>query len=189
MLRQIAWWVQNGPITKNGVLKVTNSIFWNFYFSLRTSYKELTWCTNDPNVHIHTFCKRWSFIVRCFFPCDYPQTFKNWIFLSFLNYVPFMSSRLTRLRVLRALIFNIYYNILYYIYTYIYIHIYIYIYIKVNYTIHRIYEKTFRSDLSAQKKPLFWLITCYQLPFAVICSYLVTLIDFSVIVFFIGHFC
>ena len=36
-------------------------------FSLRTSYKELIWFTNHPNVHIHTFCKRWSFI-RCFFP-------------------------------------------------------------------------------------------------------------------------
>ena len=42
--------------------------FWKFCFSLITSYKKLVWCTNDPNVHIHTFCKRWSFILRCFFP-------------------------------------------------------------------------------------------------------------------------
>ena len=43
--------------------------FFNFCFSLRTSYKELTWCTNDPNVHIHAFYKCWSFIWRCF---EYP---------------------------------------------------------------------------------------------------------------------
>ena len=35
--------------------------FENFVFGLRTAYKELTQCTNDPNVHIHTF---W----QCFFP-------------------------------------------------------------------------------------------------------------------------
>ena len=37
-------------------------------FSLRTSYKELIWCTNEPNAHICTFAKRWNFIWRCFFP-------------------------------------------------------------------------------------------------------------------------
>ena len=42
-------------------------IFRTFCFSLRTSYKELIWCTNYPNVHVRTFCKRWSFIWRCFF--------------------------------------------------------------------------------------------------------------------------
>ena len=61
MLRQIEWWIQNGPITKNGVLPVTTSFFRNFFFSLRTSHKELIWCTNDLNVHIHTFGKRWGF--------------------------------------------------------------------------------------------------------------------------------
>ena len=40
MLRQIGWWVQHGPNTKNGVLPVTN-IF---------------------------FGKRLSFIWQCFFP-------------------------------------------------------------------------------------------------------------------------
>ena len=65
MLRQIEWWVQNGPITKNRVLPVTNSFFWKFCFSLRNSYKELIWCTNHSNAHIPTF---WSFIWRCFFP-------------------------------------------------------------------------------------------------------------------------
>ena len=68
MLRQIEWWVQNGPITRNGVLLVINLYFWKFCFSLRTSYKDLIWCTNYSNAHIRTFCKRWSFIWRYFFP-------------------------------------------------------------------------------------------------------------------------
>ena len=54
--------------TKNGILLVTTSFFWRFCFSLRTPYKELIWCTIDPNAHTRTFCKRWSFIWRCFFP-------------------------------------------------------------------------------------------------------------------------
>ena len=29
--RQIEWWLQNGPITKNRVLPVTASFFWKFY--------------------------------------------------------------------------------------------------------------------------------------------------------------
>ena len=67
MLRQIKWWLQNGPIKKKGVLPVTTLFFWKFCFSLRTSYKELICCTNNPNAHICTFYKRWSFIWRCFF--------------------------------------------------------------------------------------------------------------------------
>ena len=50
------------------LLPVTTLFFWNFCFSLRTSYKELIWRPNHPNVHIRIFCKRWSFIWRCFFP-------------------------------------------------------------------------------------------------------------------------
>ena len=46
-----------------------------FYFSLRTSYKELICCTNNTNVHICTFCKRWSFIWRCFFPVSIFKSF------------------------------------------------------------------------------------------------------------------
>ena len=68
MSRQIKWWVQNGPIIKNGVLTGTAWFFWIFCFSLRTSYNELIRFTNDPNAHIRTFCKRWSFIWWCFFP-------------------------------------------------------------------------------------------------------------------------
>ena len=37
------WGLQNDPITKNGFLPVTTLFFWKF---LRTSYKELIWCTH-----------------------------------------------------------------------------------------------------------------------------------------------
>ena len=60
--------IQNGPITKDGVLPVTTLIFWKSYFSLRTSYKELICCTSDPNTHIQSFDRRWSFTWGCFFP-------------------------------------------------------------------------------------------------------------------------
>ena len=46
-VRQIEWRVQNGPAAKDGVSPVTTSFFWNFCFSLRTSYKELTWCIRN----------------------------------------------------------------------------------------------------------------------------------------------
>ena len=71
MLRQTEWWLQNGPIRKNGVLPVTIFFFfffWKFCFSLRTFYKELIWCTNNPKAHICTFCNRSSLIWRWFFP-------------------------------------------------------------------------------------------------------------------------
>ena len=47
---------------------VTTLFFWKFRVSLRTSYKELIWCTNDQNAYIPSFCKSWIFIWRCFFP-------------------------------------------------------------------------------------------------------------------------
>ena len=40
---------------------------WKFCFSLRTSYRDLIWCTSNPNTHIGTFGKRWSFIWRYIF--------------------------------------------------------------------------------------------------------------------------
>ena len=60
--------------TKDGVLPVTNLFFWKFYFSLRASYNELIWCTNNPNAHILTPCKCWAFIWRCFFPVSILKT-------------------------------------------------------------------------------------------------------------------
>ena len=53
---------------KDGVLPATILFFWKFCFSLTASYKKLSWCTNNPNADIGTFCKRWSFIWRYFFP-------------------------------------------------------------------------------------------------------------------------
>ena len=50
---------------------VTTLFIWKFCFKLRTSSKELIWCTNNPNVHITTFCEPWG----CFFPCEYRQVF------------------------------------------------------------------------------------------------------------------
>ena len=50
---------------------MTTLSFLGFFFQLRTSYKVLIRCANDPNAHILTFCKRWAFIL-CFFPCEYP---------------------------------------------------------------------------------------------------------------------
>ena len=76
MLRQIEWEVQNGPITMNDVFLVTILFSWKFYFILRTSYIELIWCTNHPNVHIHTFRKRSSFISGCFFPVSILNSIK-----------------------------------------------------------------------------------------------------------------
>ena len=68
MLRQIAWWVQNGPIKKNGVLPVTTLFLWHFFFCLKISYDELILCTSNTNAYICTFCKCESFIWQCFLP-------------------------------------------------------------------------------------------------------------------------
>ena len=54
MLRQIELVVQNGPITKNGVLPVTTLFFENFV----PVYKAFVWSSNYSNVHIYTFRKR-----------------------------------------------------------------------------------------------------------------------------------
>ena len=85
ILRQIEWGIQHGPITKNGVLPVTTLSFWKIFFSLWNPYKELIWCTNYPNVHIHTFHKHWSFIWGCFFPVS---IFKKRVHL--YQYIPFL---------------------------------------------------------------------------------------------------
>ena len=41
-------------------------IFLKILFQYKNFYKDLTCCTSNPNAHICTFCKRWSFIRRCF---------------------------------------------------------------------------------------------------------------------------
>ena len=60
MLRQMEWQLQNGPITKCGVLPVTTLFFWKIRSSFRTSEIDLTSYTNDLNVHIRIFRKHWS---------------------------------------------------------------------------------------------------------------------------------
>ena len=50
------------------------SNYFVFGSSLRTCYEELIWCTSQPNVHIYTFRKRWSFILV---PCDYELEYKD----------------------------------------------------------------------------------------------------------------
>ena len=62
-----------GRIRKKEVSSVIALFFRTFCFCLRTSYKELIWCTNYPNFHIHTFHKRWSFAVSML---KYPITIK-----------------------------------------------------------------------------------------------------------------
>ena len=59
-------------------------IFWKFSFSLRTFYKELIWCTNNPNAHICTFCNCWSLIWRWFFPVGILNEWFGRIALNFL---------------------------------------------------------------------------------------------------------
>ena len=68
MLRQIEWRLPNRSIVKSGVLPVNASLFLKICFSFSTSWKDLFWCTNDPNIDICIFCKRWSLILECFFP-------------------------------------------------------------------------------------------------------------------------
>ena len=46
------------------------------FFSLETSYKDLIWCMKNPNPHVHTFCKRWSFSWPCFFPVSILKNLK-----------------------------------------------------------------------------------------------------------------
>ena len=85
MLRQIKWWLQNEPIKKNGVLPVTTLFFWKICFSLRTSCKELVCCIKNPNAHICTFCKPWSFIWQYFFAVSNYKTIFEMFLFSFLT--------------------------------------------------------------------------------------------------------
>ena len=49
-------------------MPLTTLFFWRFNLSIRTSYKQLIQCINCPNIHIHTFCERFSFILGRVFP-------------------------------------------------------------------------------------------------------------------------
>ena len=63
MLRQIEWAVQNEPITKNGVLPVTNYlIVWKILFHFKNLLQRVDLIYQLPNAHIHRFCNSWSSI-------------------------------------------------------------------------------------------------------------------------------
>ena len=78
------WMVKSKLSPRSGIkrghkvfFKKTTLFFRKLCFSLRTSYKELICCTKNSNVHIFTFCKRWSFTWRCFFPVSILKTKTN----------------------------------------------------------------------------------------------------------------
>ena len=54
--------------SKSHIVLLLTTFFWKFYFSLWTSYKELIWCSNAPDVNISIFCRHWSCTWRFFFP-------------------------------------------------------------------------------------------------------------------------
>ena len=54
-------------------------IFWKCCFNLKTFYRELIWCLKDPNVHISTFCKSWSFIWQYFLPASILKQHWGWV--------------------------------------------------------------------------------------------------------------
>ena len=61
--------LQNGPITKSGVLPVNTLFFWKICFSFRTSLIELIWCTKCPYLY---FSLALEFNLRVLFHCVYP---------------------------------------------------------------------------------------------------------------------
>ena len=55
-------------------------IFLKFLFQFKNLLnKDLIWCTNNPNTHIRTFCKRWRFYLTVPFPCENKQLLRNLI--------------------------------------------------------------------------------------------------------------
>ena len=67
MIRQIEWWVQNGHITKNGVLPVTILFFGNFVLFQEPLITRVDLLYLRINCPYSYFSKSWSFIWRCFF--------------------------------------------------------------------------------------------------------------------------
>ena len=58
---------------------VVTLFFRKFCFKWRILHIELIWYTNHPNVHIHCFGKRWSFIWGCFFPESILNGIPEWL--------------------------------------------------------------------------------------------------------------
>ena len=68
-------------------------IFLKICVILRTSYEVLIWCTEYPNVHIHTLRKRWSFIWGCFFTGSILKVIIYTRFLNSGDYTFFVTKR------------------------------------------------------------------------------------------------
>ena len=61
----------NTMVSKKWICHKERSVASNYFIILKILFqfknlKELIWGTNYPNIHIITFCKRWSLIGRCF---------------------------------------------------------------------------------------------------------------------------
>ena len=93
-MKKIEWWVQNGPIAKNEVLPKTTLFFWKFCLSLRTSYKELIWWTNDQNALIPTFC---TLQHRCFASIASENPFHSALWLLIIDPVLMIDKLITDL--------------------------------------------------------------------------------------------
>ena len=53
-------------------------------------------CTDNPNTHIRTFCRRWSFIRRCFFPASILKV--DYLTLSWRLSLPYRNQSIDFLR-------------------------------------------------------------------------------------------
>ena len=65
--RQVEWGVQNGPITKNGVLTLTIWFFWKFNFGIKTSYHTWFKVLTTQMFEFMFLLSVMSFILGCFF--------------------------------------------------------------------------------------------------------------------------
>ena len=102
----------NVKIYRMGTTKWT--YIWKICFSFRTSLKELIWCTNDLNVHIRIFRKRWSLILGCFFPVRILKLTRNRkansllknIFISYRIFIKFVILAYHLLSVFKGIVWN-----------------------------------------------------------------------------------
>ena len=69
MIRQIEWGVQDGLITKNGVLPVSTLVFRKFCLILRVDLMY-----QPPTCPYSYFSKALEFYLRMLFRCEYPKT-------------------------------------------------------------------------------------------------------------------
>ena len=70
MLRQIEWRLQNGPITKSGVLSVNTLFFWKF-FPVLEPLKKSCLKYQQPKCPYSYFSLALEFKFRVLFPCEH----------------------------------------------------------------------------------------------------------------------